>query len=142
MSGGAKKPEHARSPAKDRVKLEHNGYWVKTRVSASVQYQSRRLSQPSCNRRWNLAGLQIQLLKRSVMVHPHLRNFVPNHHLTRKWYTQENAMPSDNFMQENHVCSFRITSVVTVNFEGWERKRSKCFFIHIHLDLFGTHPLS
>ena len=27
-----------------------------------------------------------------------------------------------------------------VPFERWERKRSKCFFVYIHLDLFRSHP--
>ena len=31
-------------------------------------------------------------------------------------------------------------SANSYNIEGWERKRSKCFIIYIHLDLFLCHP--
>ena len=27
-----------------------------------------------------------------------------------------------------------------IYFEGWEQKRSKCFFTYIHLDLFSSQP--
>ena len=32
-----------------------------------------------------------------------------------------------------------LLTVTVVHFEGWERKRSKCFFTYIHLDLFRFH---
>ena len=30
--------------------------------------------------------------------------------------------------------------LIYMHFEGWEWKRSKCFFTYIHLDLFCSHP--